>query len=156
MQKRRLLFLDLAVLALVGGWGVWFFTVAVIEPIQPAAYERIRLGMTQPEVEAIIGLPPGYYSKVPGLEVTVRESDRWSAQTPFPARGPIRAATWRLRGRATGMADRIIQTSWWGDTYAIQVHFDRTGRADARYLLDVTPEESTPTVFQRLRQSLGF
>jgi hypothetical protein len=65
MRKRRwkvlLVVTGAGVLVLLPG--VWYARNAPFpsNKINPAAYERIKGGMGREEVEAVIGLPPGYY-----------------------------------------------------------------------------------------------
>src|SRR5215831_4764371 len=74
MRKRRLI-ASVGVVLLLAGlaaaiWVRWFAlqrptpagsTSTGVTPTGVAEYDRLRLGMTPAEVEAAIGLPPGYY-----------------------------------------------------------------------------------------------
>lgn len=58
LKRCLLLVAALTVVVLGATWYLW-----PEPPIGPASYRRIELGMTQAEVEAVIGLPPGNYSR---------------------------------------------------------------------------------------------
>jgi hypothetical protein len=63
MKRKRAWILPLVIPVVVLLW--LFFST---DRISPQSYDRIMLGMTQEEVEAIIGLPPGdYYSGPMGV-----------------------------------------------------------------------------------------
>ena len=63
MRRRRLL-LGSGALALLGLAGMLVVTqlLRAGPAITPASYERIREGMTEAEVEAVLGGPPGDYT----------------------------------------------------------------------------------------------
>src|SRR5262249_33765325 len=72
LRKRPGLLLGLlgVVLLLLGG-GVLLWVILPHHRISRASYEMIRQGMTQAEVEAVMGVPPGEY-KFWGTEVSSR------------------------------------------------------------------------------------
>jgi hypothetical protein len=78
MLKRGLL--AVAALTAVGLGAVWCLWPA--PAIGQSSYERIQLGMTPTEVEAVIGLPPGDYSgrtKANRPVICVRTQEKWPA-----------------------------------------------------------------------------
>src|SRR5947207_2256469 len=99
---RRVLWLLAGLVALLGA-GVLF--IYFTDPINPATFERIQVGMTLEEVQAVLGKPPGYYR-------TDRE--------PFPKGFPTRA----LKPIYPG-----TPKFWVGNSYEIIVWFNEEGRA---------------------------
>jgi hypothetical protein len=108
----------------------------------PRAYAGIELGMTQPEVEAAIGLPPGYYE---GELPTVLSMSRCVKTPP-------------LRDKGADYNDRFIEgrtlQCWIGREYVIWVVFDRQGIAVGTYLLEYL--DRPPGLIERIRNRLGF
>jgi hypothetical protein len=104
------------------------------EPISPAGYSRIRLGMTPKEVEAAIGLPASdYYS---------RHQRYGGASGPFvePLRElgiPLKEFTDAINWRGEEPAEPLIPGMWCGNAYCIWVAFDERGTAVGTYLLKV-------------------
>jgi len=125
----------------------WFFWPQ--DPIGPASFRRIQLGMKQHEVEAIVGLPPGvFYTGPRGIGGVL-------SRGPFGSFREGKGVAWE-----NTMVDRISKRStvatWWGNQFALQVAFDNDGDAVGVYLLGVTPAVRDATFFQRLRNWLGW
>lgn len=120
--------LTAVVLAVV--WLLW------PEPaIGPASYERIRLGMTQAEVEAVIGLPPGIYHNQIGGE----------------------ALTSDVRGLPMSRSsDYHRSAEWWGTKHGIFVAFDKSGAVVGCQLFDVQPPRGSAGLLERIRSWLGW
>lgn len=128
MIKRRLLFLDLALLVLVVGWSLWFVSVVTVDPIGPASYQRIQFGMTQAEIEAIIGLPPGDYNNGPPRYETPKAGSNKEEPAGFQ------------------------MAKWTGTRHSIVVVFDEEGMATSSWLEDLDP----PTKMELLKWWLGL
>ena len=138
MKKRWILGLSLLASLFVGvAWLCW------PQPrISPASFERIHEGMSQDQIEAIIGLPPGdYYTGPRGVGGS-------TSRGPFGFPCVEKGRPW---GKQTG---RVI--SWWGNDYAIEVSFDKSEKADGWYLLHVQPAVRTSTFIDRARARLGL
>jgi hypothetical protein len=138
MNKRWILGLSLLASLFVGvAWLCW------PQPrISPASFERIHEGMSQDQIEAIIGLPPGDYYTGP------RGIGGITSRGPFGFPCVEKGRPW---GKQTG---RVI--IWWGNDYAIQVSFDKSEKADGWYLLHVVPAVRGSTFIDRVRARLGW
>lgn len=124
MTKRRLVWV-VACLALAVGLGIWFVTRP--HPVNETNFNRIRVGMTQAEVEAILGCPPGDYATRPWMADAFEEDYQ----------EPDRLETW---------------ASDWG---YIRVRFDKSDRVSAKELRDQFPIPQ-PGLLDRLRAWLGW
>jgi hypothetical protein len=92
-------------------------------------YERIQVGMDQPEVEAIVGAAPGDYHKVDGIILD-----------PY--------------GGGTLMAAELYRMeTWWGDKGILHVGFDDSGRVAFTHFADC--DSFRQTLWGRLRHLLG-
>ena len=87
--------------------------------ITPASYERIRVGMTEKEVEAVLGVRPGDYS---GGRAYFPASPR---RPGWPPLGSGRRETLRM---------------WAGDEVAVYVWFDDGGQAVDKMLRPLRPD----------------
>jgi hypothetical protein len=129
MTRRRLfLFAALAALGVAS-------TVAFLWPrprVTKESYERIKLGMTRPEVEALLGGPPGDYTSGPR-----RPTDDKFVQD---VREDVREI-W-LRPGGTMLLPR--HERWQGDAGDLGVSFDPAGRALEKYFLPYEREKQTP------------
>jgi hypothetical protein len=115
------------------------------EPISPAGFRRIHLGMTPNEVETAIGMPAGnYYTRHPQYG---------SASGPFvePLRElgiPLVDFTDAINGQGEEPRERLIPRMWCGNTYCIWVAFDERGVAVGAFLLKtVSGRDSALTAF---------
>jgi hypothetical protein len=111
--------------------------------------------MSQEEVEALIGLPPGDYFTGP------RGIGGAMSRGPFGFQLEERGlpsdklpATWRRKSTIGGKQGTV--RSWWGNDYAIQVAFDETNEAVGWYLLEVVSAVEEPSLIHRLRIWLGW
>jgi hypothetical protein len=130
MTRRRLLTcLLIATLLIVpiGGWVAWR---ALYVPEPARAFERLRRGMTGPEVDAAIGMPPGNYR--------TRSS------------GAIGSIV--FRETVNGIGNAQIKEQWTWDDYIILVDYDATWKVAGFYLI----ETRDPSLLDRLRQFIGF
>src|SRR5262249_8621245 len=111
--------------ALVGA-GFWLFGSA--DPVNPATYERVLLGMEFHEVEPVVGVPPGNWNDWrPDSFVMLAEQ---------------------------GTLDRFARfEQWWGNSYVIAATFDRDGRLQWKRLYKSVPGK--PTVIERFRAWLS-
>src|SRR5262249_3560860 len=83
MKKQSFLKLILVALLGLAGFGVYLWRTIPTSGINRASVWRIREGMSQEEVEAIIGMPPGDYCKASeqwprGIGLTVHGGTRGS------------------------------------------------------------------------------
>jgi hypothetical protein len=130
MRKRPLL-LCLALLALVGlSGGLLVLLTHPRHRINQESYERIKEGMTLEEVEAILGGPPGNYTRgrygmLPYLALPLK---------PLP---------------------RVLH-EWLGEEAAIYVWFDLEGRARETGLQKVLGVKGEPSLLDRLRHLLPW
>jgi hypothetical protein len=145
MTSRWLLWSGAAVAVCIALAVAWVFLPQ--ERIGPAAYDRIKVGMTRQQVEGIIGLPTGDYYTGPrspssmsgpygtlNKEAGVRRSDL--------SDGP--------RGFASRDGRRVKLEQWWGDNYIVEVGFGEDGAAVGCDLYDVDPPLH-PDLLTRLR-----
>jgi hypothetical protein len=103
------------------------------EPISPAGYDRIRLGMTPHEVDAALGLSAGDYYTRHAVYGTMSRP----LVEPLRERGlPFRDFDDAISGRGTGRRD-IRPGMWCGNAYCIWVRFDESGSSVGAYLLKV-------------------
>jgi hypothetical protein len=127
MRKRLLILAALVLAALGAAWAVQFHQrserLARGRLIDREHCDRIKKGMTQAEVEAVLGAPPGDYAARPGFVVGVeREGDN---------QGP-RSETWRADGAQ------------------LRVVFDGQGKVQGKvYILATVTRE--PSLAERVR-----
>jgi hypothetical protein len=133
-----------AVLAAVRGW--WFRPAP---RFGPAYFERIKEGMTEDEVEAVVGCLAGYYNKPP-LRPTGLPPD-----ASFPTVG-IAGGELKHSGPELGLGQASKTEWWWGDSYGIEVKFDHEGRVVTYSLYGVEGTDAGPSVLERLRAWLGW
>jgi hypothetical protein len=120
------------------------------DPIGPRSFRRIREGMAEDEVSAIIGLPPGDYYSGPRGD-SAKEGPfggllkQWGREPP--ARG------W---GRRATDNPEIVREAWRGNRHVVNVYFDRDGKAVGASLWTVDiPDELYPSLAFRLRYWLA-
>jgi hypothetical protein len=130
--KRSLL--AVAVLTAVVLAATWFLWPG--SAIGPTRYRRIQLGMTQAEVEAIIGLPPGDYYGVPDFIVG---SGREQMGLPV-----------HRQDNDSKVA------AWCGNMHIICVTFDSDGCVAGSGLWDIELLGKPPTLLDRVRSRLGL
>ncbi len=142
MTRRRWVYLGLAVL-LALGLAVRFFWPS---PFPVRAYERLRLGMTKSEVEAIIGEPP-----------TRCNFFRYSV--PIGSISPPDLPVIGSRLRETGIRCADVREGqpldgWEWEDGGLWVTYDRDGQAVGYYL--VGPMFPPPTFLDRVRAWLDI
>lgn len=131
--KLKIRLLAVAVLIPIVSSAMWLLRP---EPtIGPASYERIKLGMTEAEIEAVIGLPPGSYY---GSADRKAESRTQKGVPTLPSSGYHRSA------------------EWWGTQYGIIVAFDKSGAAVGCCLFDVRLTREPSGLLDHLRYWLGL
>jgi hypothetical protein len=96
------------------------------------SFDAIRKGMTQPEVEAVIGVPPGDY-----------RTRKWGLIID-----PVGGGTLM-------MADLHRVESWLGNTGIIHVAFDEDGKVCWKHFVPAVPGMRL-TPLARLRRRLGL
>jgi hypothetical protein len=134
-----------ACLGLLGSLWVWIES----EPISPAKYKNIRLGMSEVEVEAVVGLPAGDYHtfQLDGSGCT--NSLPWAY--PVMENG-IPCEELGKDSQETASKGTTVK-NWWGDNYSISVAFDENGKTIQYNLFRVDrPGSSDP--IRRLLQAL--
>lgn len=124
----------LAVLVGVAGW-----LLLPADPIGPRAFERIQLGMTEEEVEAVMGSPAGSY-----VSETITDAQLIRRRYLIE---------WKRMDSDNG---KRYSKAWHGDSYWIQVDVNEQGKALAAGLFDKRTDLSQPTFLDRLRAWLGL
>jgi hypothetical protein len=127
MKNRRLWMLLMAVGAGLAVLPIPWYAVSPRSGVTQANYERIREGMTLPEVENLLGGPPGNYSRIPD-----KEAGLWTID---PSRPDLNRQFF------------IGREVWIGNELAVAVWFDDQGR--------VARKESYETLDRSLLQRLG-
>jgi hypothetical protein len=147
MRKRA----KVALLLVVGAailTGTAYLLLRTGSPINPWAYQRIKAGMTRPEVEAVFGLPEGDY-RTPGHraagQTPRRILDSWGdfgqylyPDLPMPQPG--------------GAEDSAL---WLGNDYGIQVGFGADGGVTG-CLVSTSRESSAWSALYRLKAKVGW
>jgi hypothetical protein len=100
--------------------------------VTQANYERIREGMTLPEVENLLGGPPGNYSRIPD-----KEAGLWTID---PSRPDLNRQFF------------IGREVWIGNELAVAVWFDDRGRVARKEAYETLDRG----LLQRLRDLLGW
>jgi hypothetical protein len=117
--------------------------------ISPYNYSRIRTGMTDKDVERIIGLPPGIHrthEPVGGLlsggnfGFTILEAGLQKELLPRNESGVTRDG-----------ALHVTLKQWWGTDHAIKVALDEDGVVVGKYLIEVKWGVTQTRPKQRLR-----
>jgi hypothetical protein len=98
------------------------------DPIDSCVLDGVQPGMTDQEVERLIGLPPGDYG-----------GGRWAGKM-----GTLR--DWEEP------QVHAYSKSWAGETAVIQVNFDATGHVHHSVIFQMAPE----TFIARMRRRLGL
>ena len=96
-------------------------------PIEPATFDRIRLGMTKKEVEEAIGEPSGAY------EYEGAEPPRWGT-LEVGYRPVMREAGLHYNDIWDGQQQKFKLTCWDGREFWIEVAFDENEKVIGYYL----------------------
>lgn len=114
--------------------------------ITPENYGRIRLGMTEAEVRALIGLPPGtHQTREPagglmssGNYGTIREQEGYPKVVLIGAFTTVKADSKGLVSETTqdGRAVCTIK-QWWGTYHAIRVTLDENNVVVGKHLVEI-------------------
>src|SRR5262245_59132749 len=131
MSKRRLAWIaGTLVLLLAAGYGVLWLT-APRHDINHKSFEAIKMGMTEQQVEAILGVPAGDYTTGPVIGWPEISSNGW-------------AICW----------ERQPHKSWISNEAAIHVYFDEQGLV--KRTTHRKPWLSEESLWARLRRWLGI
>jgi hypothetical protein len=134
--RRILLFVLLAAVFGVGCFLVWRWS-RPSPRINEAAYEEIRLGMTQPEVEAILRVKPGEYH---------------SAAIEGAFQGSI-----LVKDEKDEEAEEGNEEKWESDEAGISVFFSPEGKVTAKYYaIRMGGQMMQRTMLERVRGWLGI
>jgi hypothetical protein len=137
MKRKRLLVVLFALVALaVAG------TVAVLWPrprVTKESYERIKLGMTRGEVEAVLGGPPGDYTNGPTRAGRLEPEEEIAHDVSWPGGSYEPWGEW-----------------WEGDTADVMVRFSPSGLAVWKRCRQREREEQTTSekILWRLRRTV--
>jgi hypothetical protein len=123
-KHRRKLLVSLVAAGVVGlvAFAGWLWHLGLRARINQVAFEHIRVGMTQAEVEAILGAPPGDYTTthdVARSAGTVLSAEKM--RRLFDVDSPCRAE------------------DWWTDEVFIQVYFLPDGTVAAKEFAEYDP-----------------
>lgn len=130
--KRRLLVV--AVLTMFAFGALWLLWPEPV--IGPASYQRIELGMTEAEIEAMIGLPPSHH--YPDRIILAPEPYGYvAAKGNYPGEGNMPSVEWR------------------GSKYSIVVFFEN-GQASYCGLFELGKSMKPPDLLVRIRNWLGW
>jgi hypothetical protein len=138
-KQRRTTFLLVLVCALLLIGLRWFLSSArspSVLAINEESYGRIQIGMQRPEVEALLGVPPGdYRHRLRGDKVYA------------PLDGDVPANI----GKNSGLG--LVE--WWADEYVIFLWVDAQGRVAGKALNQ--PLETKPrSWWDRARGAMGW
>ncbi len=92
----------------------WSFRPA--DPIGPTSYSHIHAGMTEAEVLAIVGLPPGDYSRP---RMTTKSAVQGVGGWGLHPKNRLRA-----NDLAPDVNDGLMRRMWWGEPYILEVVLD--------------------------------
>lgn len=126
-QRLPLLFVSAIFVAAV----TCYFLLAPRHPVSWYGYNRIELGMTEAEVEKVVGLPPGWYEPMPEGEYQVLVHEQAAS-----------------RGRTSGKG-----YSWVSSRGHLDVNFDDHGKVVG---VSFTPTRHVPSFFERIRRWFSF
>ena len=102
------------------------------EPISPAGFRRIRLGMTPSEIETAIGLlASDHFTHKPQDGAISRPVGQPLRSIGIPMNDFINA----INGAGSETGESMILAIWRGDAYCIWVAFDERGSVVGAYLL---------------------
>jgi hypothetical protein len=148
-MKRRLLWTTSALLVLLVA--TWLLTQWVAKPFPVRAYERLRLGMTETEVNATIGMPPGYYDGIGPMPLSMSSIGEISQETGLPHRN-----LYLEHGGIRDDENMTVKT-WICEDYWIHVAFDKNKMVSGFYLYKTFDEpRKRPTFIDRLRSLVGI
>jgi hypothetical protein len=127
-MRRRTLLVALAGLAVVvaaGAVALW----SRADRVTRANYERIQIGMTRADVEAILG-PPGDYRSGPG-ELALFEGDDGTGENmiwmPDPATDIADTSLNWSRMPIEQLEDQRLWATWVSDSFGINISIDGSG-----------------------------
>lgn len=131
------------------------------------SFNSIKVGMTEPEVEAILGYPPGDYRP------SIWKKPKWFVSPTDVAAWPRKKSgidmqeliklqeqdlqEWIQKGmRPSPKPQRVVFKWWWGRRHMIDVAFDDSGRVISHTLSDTVPPRPPHNLFLLVRWWLGW
>ncbi len=147
MQHRYVWPIAVVILILTSVW-----LLPWLMPFPVRAYERLQVGMTAAEIEAVIGLPPGDYSGRDSFQ-------QRSRHCPSVMAKGIRVTDVRyFDGRPSISSPAKFNTvSWTWEEYGIVADFDESKEGDKAFHIALRKYLSfdRPSLFDRLKETLG-
>jgi hypothetical protein len=127
-MRRRTLLVALAGLAVVVAAGT-----VVLWPredrVTRANYDRIQIGMSRVDVEAILGPPGDYRTGLGESDFGDDSASRWVGDPPgFPSSWGLGWFAYPNSLPVEGVPTASVQTNWFGDSCRICVEVDDAGR----------------------------
>jgi hypothetical protein len=165
-MTRKVSRLWIVVLVVVAAAGL-FFLLRPRPRFGEEQFERLREGMTEDEVVALLGCPPGDYRP------TIWSQPDWFVSSSDAA-GFLRAERGRSRRELEKLAQQDIEEwltaghpvppppahvqkkHWWARGYGIEVAFDENHRVIHCSLWELVPPRPPPDMIRRVRWSLGW
>jgi hypothetical protein len=121
MTRRKRLWL--ALVGVLGGVVLALWLASKGHRICEESVDKIQLGMTPPEVEQILGCPPGDYSS---SELLVKFGDYIPLEI--------------VRGITRALSEEMHRIELWaGDSGVVLIHFDKDNRVNAKSFSEVMP-----------------
>jgi hypothetical protein len=123
--RRRRLFVGVIAAGGLVAFVAWLWLVPPHHHINRDSFEKIRRGMTQAQVEAILGVPPGDYSfgakiapqgRQRPLPIGVREEEWWADEEGVVVafnEDRLVIECWRSLGARPDLLERIMRRLGW-------------------------------------------
>jgi hypothetical protein len=144
--------------------GAIFLFPSVDRRFDESFFNQIREGMTEREVETIVGHPPGDYRprryRQPGHFVSPSDPVGFCVKcsglspqelTAMEDAGLIRKREWMPKG-----PKNATQKRWLGKSWGIVVAFDHEGLVIHHALLEMVPPRLPDDIFSKLKWYLGL
>jgi hypothetical protein len=156
----------IAVIAVVAAAGL-FFLLRPRPQFGEERFERIREGMMEDEVIALLGCPPGDYRPTiwsqPDWFVSSSDAvgflraERGRSYRELERSAQQDVEEWVKMGRPVPPPSaRVQKKHWWGRGYGIEVAFDESCRLIHCSLWELVPPRPPPDMIRRVRWWLGW